>query len=116
MQTPTITSKMGNCLKKLGYPKDDDEKLDIVTALIGFPHILTDIFSAVSYKTLLAAEKVPSWNCILSLPGIWRTRRRKAMTMVSPSRKILLTRMEHRKPELFNRIKTIPLIEKPSTT
>ena len=79
--------------------------MNIVTELIGFPHILTDIFCAVSCQTLMEAEKVPSWGSVISSLGIWRTRWRNAMAMVSPTRKILLTRMEHRKPELFNRIK-----------
>ena len=57
-------------MKKLGYPKDDDEKLDIVTALIGFPDILADIFSSVSNETLLQAELVPYWKSVISSPGI----------------------------------------------
>ena len=78
--------------------------MDIVTELIGFPHILTDIFSAVSYETLVAAEKVSlSWKNILSLPSIWRTRLRKVSP--TPTWKILSSRMEHRQPELKNRIK-----------
>ena len=79
--------------------------MNIVTELIGFPHILTDIFCAVSCQTLMEAEKVPSWGSVISSLGIWRTRWRNAMAMVSPTRKILLTRMEHKEPELFNRIK-----------
>ena len=95
---------MGNCIN----PKENDEKSDIVTELIGYPHILTDIFSAVSHETLVAAEEVsPSWKNIISLPSIWRNRWMKATstTTVSPTWKVLATRMEHRQVELLNRIK-----------
>ena len=80
-------------------------KSDIVTELIGFPHILTDIFSGVSLETLLATEKVsPSWERILALPSIW-TNIWRENTMVSLIWKRISARMEHRSPELFNRIK-----------
>ena len=72
--------------------------MDIVTKLMGFPHILTAIFSGVSHETLLAAEQVSSsWKSVLSLIDIWRTRWRKN-EKVSPMWKILSTRMEHREP------------------
>jgi len=76
-----------------------DAKGDL-SQLRKFPHLLEKIFTALSYKSILEAEKVsPLWEEMLSRSNVW-----EKLWRHSPTREILATRLQYLQPELFERV------------